>query len=81
MANGWEERFNALLAEILRVKYELADVVKVTWFEEDSYETGGCETCSYMVHELTVGYEDSDGNRHTFNIEGTMSDFLYEPNV
>lgn len=81
MANGWEERFHALLAEILRVKYELPDVEKVTWFKEDSYETGVCETCAYTIHELTVGYEDFEGYGQTFNVEGTMSDFLYEPTV
>lgn len=79
MAHGWEDRFKDLLAEILRVKYELSEVTKVTWYEEESYETGYCETCSYKVHELTVGYQVEDGSTHTFNMEGKMSDFFYDP--
>jgi len=79
MAHGWEERFHAILAEILRVKYDVEDVKKVLWFDEGSYYSGGCETCGYTIHELTVGYEDSEGVKHTFMIEGEMSDFFYEP--
>lgn len=79
MSEGWEDRFHAILAEILRVKYHVEDVAEVTGFDEDSYYSGGCETCAYTVHELTVYWIDSTGTRRVFMVEGEMSDFMYEP--
>lgn len=76
MAETWQDRFHAILAEILREKYDVEDAVKVTGFYESSYDMGCCETCSYTVHELDVYYLDSQGESRTHSIEGRMSDFI-----
>lgn len=70
------ERFYAFLAEILRNDEGLTDVKAVTGYDENSYEEGCCQTCSYTVHEVDVYYVDYDGNAQSYNLSGRLSDWL-----
>jgi hypothetical protein len=75
MREDRRERFLEFLADILRDE-GLADVVSVKEYYEDSYDIGYCETCSYIVHEIVITYENIDGVDVVYKLSGTMSDFL-----
>jgi len=76
MAETWKDRFHEFLAEFLREEHEIEDVVRVTSYYEESYNTGGCETCSYDVHEVHIYYVDSEDVRHEVQISARMEELF-----
>lgn len=75
----WEQRQNrylAYVATVLREKRPDLDIVEVTYVDENTYQGGYCETCSYTEHELTVCYTDGDGEKHSLEFSTTLQDFL-----
>lgn len=70
-----QDSMNEWGREFLRKKgYEVADDAVIT-FEEDSYDIGYCETCSYDVYEVDV----SDGVAIAA-YSGRLTDLLAEMN-
>ena len=77
MANEtWKNRFHEFLAEFLREEHNIKDLVRVTNYYEESYYSGGCETCAYEVHELHIWYVDSNDERQQIQISERMEDLF-----
>jgi C4-type Zn-finger protein len=75
--SAWKESFYEALAEYIRDNaYGSRDVAKVTSFEEETIESGYCETCYYESTEVWVYYEDSDGKAKKYEYYGNMAEFI-----
>lgn len=75
--SDWKSRFHEFLAEFMREEHNMKDVNVVIGFYEETYQYGGCETCSYEVHELHIQYRDFDDVRRDVKIETRMEDLFY----
>jgi hypothetical protein len=73
--SAWKESFYEALAEYIR-NSGYTDVAKVTRFEEETVESGYCETCYYESTEVWVYYETSEGVSLRFEYYGNMAEFI-----
>lgn len=76
MAN-WEQRFYGLFAEYLREEHKL-DCVEVTGFEDDAYDSHGCETCGDdgVQIEAIIYYTDSQGRNRSYELSEGLANFM-----
>jgi hypothetical protein len=61
--------FLTSLANFVKEEKKIDGEVVVTGLEEESYETGGCESCAYTDYNMCVSFT-TDGERggyYTFN--------------
>lgn len=60
-----------LLGAMLKYLHSLGltEAVEVTGYDEDTYVSGGCDTCATTEYEVGICYTTTDGLRriHTFN--------------
>lgn len=53
-------------------------VTEVFDFEEESFDVGGCETCSSTEYEVTVYYKTPDTAYKYYTYTGKFADLLNE---
>lgn len=54
-----------------------AEVTEVTDMESGSYDSGGCESCSYTVYRVDITYMTPDDlYRKVYEYDGTFQDML-----
>lgn len=53
-------------------------VAEITGWDEDSYESGGCETCAWTTYEVQISYLTEGGRHRTYNYDGRFTALLYE---
>lgn len=73
----WKTGFNKALAAFITGRTGRV-VAEVTSFEDNTYEAGYCETCSYTQYEVTIYYKDGAGRPTYYEYDGRFSELLNE---
>lgn len=75
MAEAWKEKFYEALAEMLRSEYAV-DAVRVTAFEDYTYQSGYCETCYYETTRCNIYYVDSEDETQMYDYYGSFAELV-----
>lgn len=54
------------------------DAVEVTEYDENTYESGGCETCAWTEWEVDIYYKNDKGEGKTYTFDGRFSYLIRE---
>jgi len=78
MTEGEElnERILDYLTNYLKKLHPELDIVRVVSWQEDTFETGGCPTCSWTEVELDLIYEDSSKRNKFITLNTTFRDLM-----
>ncbi len=63
------------LANFVKAEKNIDGEVVITGLEEESGDTGGCETCSYTYHAMNISYS-VDGHRGGYYVYDGSFDYL-----
>lgn len=74
---SYKDAFYAVLLAFIRARGE-AQAVRVTGFREETYEHGGCETCSWTEIVVEISYVDTEDDPCVYKHSGTFVDLVRE---
>lgn len=74
---SWNDTFNEALAKLIE-RHEGYDgktvkVAEILSYQEDTYDSGFCETCSYTETVIDVYYKDDAGDTQKYRYFGKFA--------
>ena len=79
MTESWVEGFYEALLKLVQRSHP--EATKVTGWDDNSYETGGCPSCAYTEYEVDIYYRtDNPKLKHdlTYTYSGRFTTLLEE---
>jgi hypothetical protein len=79
MTEPWVEGFYGALLKLVQKSHP--EAIKVTGWDDNSYETGGCPSCSYTDYEVDIYYTTDNPKLKThltYTYNGKFTSLLEE---